>query len=367
MNRKLKKIVFAISSLGSGGAERVVSTLACELSQRGYQVSVIMVANENKNYPLPEAVELIKLSCEEKYQKLNVLQRTSMRISDIRKAIKESEADVLVSFMSETNIDVCFAAVGLKVSVIVSERNDPSIDPASRVKRLLRKLAYGRADGYVFQTPDAQTYFSKKIQKKSCVILNPLTANLPEPYMDQRDKRIVAVGRLNKQKNYPLLLKVFEQFAKAHPEYTLEIYGEGLLEETLHADIAQRNLQDKVILKGFCEDVHKQIRTAAFFVMTSDFEGMPNALIEAMALGLPCISTDCPCGGPRMLISSGENGLLIPIKDEEALAQAMHQLVENPELAARMGKNAECIKTQVQRDVIVDQWLAYITEIYSNS
>lgn len=366
MNRKPNKIVFAISSLGSGGAERVVCSLANELTERGYQIGIILVANDHLVYELSEKVELTYLSCEERHQSLNTLQRTFQRISDIRKAIKKSKADVVVSFMSGTNIDVCFAALGLKIPVIVSERNDPAIDPASRAKQILRKIAYCRSNGFVFQTPDAQTYFNKGIQKRSCIILNPLTSALPAPYEGVRDKRVVAVGRLNKQKNYPMLLDAFAEFIRTKPEYILEIYGEGPLERDIRADLERKNLQNQVVLKGFCKDVHQQIRDAAFFVMTSDFEGMPNALIEAMALGLPCISTDCPCGGPRMLIRNGENGLLIPVKDQQVLVKAMHQMAADAETAARMGRNACQIKEQVRLEAIVDQWISYITDICNN-
>lgn len=363
MNGNVQKILFAIPSLGSGGAERVVSTLASELSRRGFQVGVLMIANEHLNYPLSEQVERIHLNCEQRHQGMNALKRTVGRIRDIRAAIRQSGADVVISFMSDTNIDVCFAAWGLKVPVIVSERNDPAVDPASRTKQLMRKLAYCRANGFVFQTPDAQAYFNKKIQKKSCIILNPLTSLIPEPYEGLREKRIVAVGRLNKQKNFPLLIRAFSEFVKKEPEYILEIYGEGLLENEIRRLIQEKDLQDRVILKGFCKDVHERTRSAAFFVMTSDFEGMPNALIEAMALGLPCISADCPCGGPRMLIQHGENGLLFPVREEAALLEAMYQMTSDPEAAAAMGKNARTIKEKVQLDGVTDQWDRYIQKI----
>lgn len=363
MSEKKQKIVFVIPSLGSGGAERVVSTLATELSKRNYQTAVIMIANEHLNYPLSDQVELIHLNCEQRHQGMNALKRTAGRIRDIRAAIKQSGADVVISFMSDTNIDVCFAAWGLKVPVIVSERNDPAVDPASRAKQLMRKLAYCRANGFVFQTPDAQAYFNNRIQEKSCIILNPLTGQLPSPHKGERDKRIVAVGRLNKQKNFPLLLRSFAAFAKNYPDYTLEIYGEGNLEAVIRADLEEKGLQDKVIMKGFCKDVHSRIKSAAFFVMSSDFEGMPNALVEAMALGLPCISTDCPCGGPRMLIQHRENGLLCPVGDSEALLQAMEQMAGDPAAAAAMGEKAQQIIHRVRLDGVADQWVSYINEI----
>ena len=363
MGRDFKKIVFTISSLGSGGAERVVATLANEMTLRGYEVSIILIRNGRVHYPLIEQVRLIKLECGHRYDHLNGIQRYSNRIKDIRDAIIASGADVVVSFMSEINIDVCFAAIGLKIPVIVSERNDPSIDPASSVKQIIRKLAYCRADGFVFQTPDAQSYFSDKIQRDSCIILNPLTTQLPEPHIGIRDKRIVAVGRLHKQKNYPLLFNAFYEFSIEYPEYVLEIYGDGLMEDQFLQLLEEKGLTQKVLLKGFCKDVHNQIRSAAFFVMTSDYEGMPNALVEAMALGMPCISTDCRCGGPRLLIKDGENGLLVPTGQIKSLLHAMLKLAQNPQFAKTLGSNAELIKERVDTQLIVDQWLAYIGKI----
>ena len=355
--------MFVIPSLGSGGAERVISTLSNVFVQRGYVAEILLTASDRVNYTLHQNVSVVSLNCEARYGTANPLKRYCARVKEIRKAIKNSKPDVVISFMSENNTDVCLAAMGMNVPVIVSERNDPAIDPASKVKQLLRKIAYHRANGFVFQTPDAQAYFSKKIQDKSCIIYNPLSAELPAPHQGQRDKRIVSVGRLHKQKNFPLLINAFEGFVRQHPDYILEIYGEGPLEDKLQQLVQEKNLADKVVFKGFCRDVHEQIRTGAFFVMTSDFEGMPNALVEAMSMGMPCISTDCRCGGPRMLIKNGENGLLFPVGDEEALLQAMNKLAEDPQFAQRLGESAEKLKTQVDTQTVVDQWIAYVGQV----
>ena len=227
VRRDRERIMFIIPSLGSGGAERVITTIANNMAQSGYEICIILTANNQINYHLHDGVLLVKLDCENKYGHLKTMKRFIYRIIDIRNAIKTSNSDVIISFMSENNIDVCLATRGLNVPVIVSERNDPSIDPASRIKQIMRKFAYYRADGFVFQTPDAQAYFSTRIQNKSCIIFNPLTSQLPKPYTGIRDKRIVAVGRLHKQKNFPLLIDAFSEFVLRYPEYILEIYGEG--------------------------------------------------------------------------------------------------------------------------------------------
>ncbi len=357
----MKRITFFISSLGAGGAERVVSTLANSLSDMGYHVSIVMVANRNLKYELADSIQLLYLDCVKDLSK-NVLVRWPLRLKKIRAAIRELKPDVVISFMAETNIDVCLASMGLKVPVIVSERNDPAIDPASRAKQLLRRFAYLRAQGFVFQTPDARDYFSPRIREAGTIILNPLTARIPAAFDGPRDRRIAAVGRLNKQKNYPLLLQAFSDFSREYPGFTLEIYGQGNLEAQIAAEISRLGLEGSVILKGFCANVHEAIASAAFYVMSSDFEGMPNALIEAMALGLPSICTDCPCGGPRMLIEDGVSGLLVPIRDAGALAKAMKRMAADPEAAARMGKNAQAVRERVDVSTITDQWEAYIAK-----
>ena len=163
MNSDFKRILFAIPSLGSGGAERVICTLSNELVARGYDVTVLLTTNGHVHYQLSPLVKKISLECEKHYGNRNAAVRYISRICDIRGAVKANPADLVISFTSENNTELCLATWGMKVPVIVSERNDPAIDPASKVKQFLRKIAYRRAKGFVFQTPDAQAFFSKKI------------------------------------------------------------------------------------------------------------------------------------------------------------------------------------------------------------
>ena len=353
------KIAFCIPSLGSGGAERVMSVLANKFTERGHEVSIIMLSNYKCVYPLSEKITVETLNCDDDGC-LPFVKRYPLRLKKIRNAVKKIKPDVVISFMSETNTDVCFALKGMRIPVIVSERNDPAIDPASKMKQLMRRMAYTKPMGFVFQTPDAQSYFSKRIQKKSRIILNPLADYLPEPYYGDREKRIVAVGRLNKQKNFPMLIDAFSEFVKKHPEYVLEIYGEGPIESQIANYISDKGLVDKVILKGFCKDVHTHTLNASMFVMSSDFEGMPNALLEAMAIGLACISTDCPCGGPGMLIESYKNGILVPVNDSSKMYDAMSFMAENPQKAEEMSKNAVEIRHMANVETITDEWLEFV-------
>jgi len=355
------KIMFCIPSLGSGGAERVVSVLSNQFSECGFDVCVLLLSRPTCVYPLDEKVEVKCINCDDDMC-LSPGKRFIRRLKKIRSTIKKASPDLVISFMSETNIDVCLALLDKKTPIIVSERNDPAVDPASRVKKIIRRFAYLKPKGFVFQTPDAKAYFSRRIQNRARIILNPVSPQLPAPCAEcGRDKRIVAVGRLNRQKNFPLLMDAFSAFSTLHDEYILEIYGEGSLRQELTEYISSKGLEGRVILKGFCKDVHERIRSASMFVMSSDFEGMPNALLEAMTMGLTCISTDCPCGGPRMLIEHQKNGLLVPVGDRDALSGAMSYVAGHPEQSKKMASNAVKIREAADIERIKDCWIELIS------
>lgn len=357
---KKKKIMFFIPSLGSGGAERVVSILSNKFVERGHEVYVTMLTHYKCQYSLSKKVNIITLNCDHDLE-LSVVKRYLSRMKKIRNAVKQIAPNIIISFMSETNIDVCLALQSVNIPIIVSERNDPAIDPNNLIKKIMRRILYTKPKGFVFQTPDAKAYFSKRVQNKSCIILNPINSKLPSLTSEkERDKRVVAVGRLNPQKNFKLLIDAFCLFYELHNDYILEIYGEGEMEKDLSVYINEKQMNDVIKLKGFCRDVHERIVSASMFVLSSVFEGMPNALIEAMAIGLPCISTNCPCGGPKMLINHKVNGLLVPIGDCNELENAMRYVAENPIQATKMACNAVKVKELVDVEKITNNWLEFI-------
>jgi glycosyltransferase involved in cell wall biosynthesis len=225
---------------------------------------------------------------------------------------------------------------------------------------MLRDMMYPLADGFVFQTAEAQRYFSKKIQKRSTIIANPIKANLPEPFEGERTDRVVALGRLEPQKNYPLLFRAFKRVAEKRDGLTLDIYGGGSQQENLAKLIAEMGMENKIFLRGISANVHDEVLDASAFVLSSDFEGMPNALMEAMAIGLPCISTDCPCGGPEFLIDNEVNGLLVPVKDEEALVNALERVLSDKNFSQRISENAVKLREECNLERIADKWLEFI-------
>ena len=355
------KIMFVVLSLGKGGAERVVSVLANSFVEMHHDVVITFTANKKICYTISDKIKTICLENEWSFNQ-KAFHRVFKRIQAIRKTVKSEKPDIVISFLSLVNMECAMALMNCRIPLIVSERSNPVVVPSDRITRLLRRIVYCRPNGFVFQTEGARQYFSKRIQRKSAVILNPLVSGLPEHFTGERTKRIVSVGRLVKEKNYPLLIDAFDTFHKIKPTYTLEIYGEGDQEESIRRLIDEKGLTDSVKLMGFCKNVHERINDASLFVLTSNYEGLPNALMEAMAQGLPCISTDCPCGGPRTLINHQANGFLVKVGDVEGLTKAMVDILDNP-VYKGIGERAENIKSIASTEVVTEKWIDFIGEV----
>ncbi|MBE6957653.1 MAG: glycosyltransferase family 4 protein [Ruminococcaceae bacterium] len=346
------KIVFTMAYMQGGGAERVVSELANCFAGRGHEVSIITTRGGNCVYPLDENVQLIDLSGQDR----GILSR----VRAVRKCIKENRFDAVISFLVNTNIETILSGLFLKTPVIISERNNPYVDPKNKIFRIMRSFTYPFADGYVFQTPDAREFFGKGIQKHSTVIMNPINPELPEPFQGLRDKRIVNVGRLVPQKNQKMFIDAFAEFFEAYPDYIAEIYGDGPMEQELAAYIQSKQLEEKVILKGFSKNVIPEIASAGIFAMSSDYEGMSNALIEAVGMGIPCVCTDHPIGGARMTIEEGISGFLVPVGDAHAMAEKMKAIAADPAMAESFSGKGLQLRQTLSIDAIADQWLAYM-------
>lgn len=362
-----KKILFHINSMGKGGAERVVSVLSKCFAEDGYEVVVATLWYAKEEYPLSPNVRRLHAGLSDKEERKGRLFKAVKRLTNFRSLLKKENPDIVISFCNKANFRSAYCMMGMKTPLLVSVRNDPERDYAPYMRSVKRMEK--AAAGCVFQTPDAQAFFSPEFQKKSKIIFNPLSEKYVEQQEEvkQREPRIVTVGRITKQKNQLLLVQAFAKISKKYPHFRLEIYGENgddiEVKETLKKYIEQHNLQEKVFFMGASKTLEQDIYKAALFVLPSDYEGMPNALIEAMALGLPVISTDCPCGGSRLLIEEGISGLLVPAGDEEALAAAMEELLLNTEKAEQMGKNAGNIVAKVNPSKIYSEWKAYVEEL----
>lgn len=350
-------ILFVSSSMQDGGAQRVVSVLANAYVAQGHCVEILSIEGGLSEYELDRRIEYIPFPGERASGRFR---RLKERKDFIERSIRAYDPDVVVSFCTEPNIYAIVAARNCEKPVVVSERNDPVRDPRSKATRFLRRLMYRYADGFVFQTEQAAQFFSPDIQSRAVVLANPVKQGLPSPFAGRRRRSVVTAARLEPQKNIDLLLKAFARFEGSHPGYHLEIFGRGGEEQRLKALAMSLGLAGSVEFRGFSVDLPSEICEASCFVLSSDYEGMPNALIEAMALGLPVISTDCPCGGPAALINNEINGLLVPVGDVEQMADAMGRIADSEEFANRVGSNAAKIRIELSSDSISQRWIEYI-------
>ena len=348
-------------SLAGGGAERVVSILTNYLAKKDYEVTVFFLRSNQCVYTLCENVKLdvssIGIS--------NGLLKKVATVRNIRKFMIRNRDSVFISFLTNENLYTTFAALGLGVKVIVSERNDPY----QTIRGVLKKYTVNKlyeteqCKKVVFQTNGAKSFYSKKIQAKGKIIANPIKEDLPMPYLGERRKEVVTFARLDPQKNFPLLIEAFERFLEKHPDYSLSIYGNGIMEVELKNLVLNKNLNSKVHFKGFTSSLHEQVRTAAMFVLPSDYEGLSNSMLEAMAIGLPCVCTDCSPGGARMYIDNGVNGFLVPVRDPEALCSAMDQIASNNQLSESFSKEASTVRERLSIEAIGAKWEHIINNI----
>lgn len=356
------KITLLISSLTGGGAERVVANLANFLANRGHQVEVLTVAdivtyhiNDNVGYkPLSKTSKIPNAI-------LNII-----RLIRLYRYLQTKKVDVYISFLPFLSSLLMKFRGSIDACVIIAERCDPKVVWGKSEKKLrqFNKL-FSRADGYLFQTDDAREYY--RLQgidvTNSQVIpnaINPLFLSCPKKDFTNDHKQIVGIGRFSKQKNFHSLIKAFAKVHESFPEHKLVIYGDGPLRPEYQQLIESLGLQEVVDLPGYINDIPSKIINASVFVLSSDYEGMPNALAEAMALGVPCVSTDCPVGGPRFLIKDKENGLLVPVNNPDALAAAINKLLSNPALAESIGRQATRIADELTPEIIYGRWLSFI-------
>lgn len=355
-------IMFAIGSLSGGGAERVVARLATEFSRRGHCVTICMIAKNLIEYEIDSKVKTIYIEPITSIYGIRYLERSLK----FRKYVNKFNPDIVISFTSGVSSFVLFALKGTRHRIIISERNNPYCDPVSTKLRRKRDKLYENADGLVFQTQEAKEYFSKSIQKKSAIIINPIGEDIPNPYNGEREALLVSVGRLEPQKNHKLLINAFVEINKQYPNYLLKIYGEGRLKMQLQEQIEQLNLQRSVFLMGYSNNVLSEIKKASAFILSSDYEGISNALIEAMALGIPVVSTDHPIGGAKLLIKNGENGMLTPVGDKDALIKSILKILSNRTFAKDISKRALYVRECASISSVANEWIDFIYKIIGN-
>lgn len=362
------EIVFVINQMGGvgcGGADRVVSILANELVKKNNRVSIIsLIDNGINDRPLVPEVSVIYLPKNSiRNKKVHDVNRIKDSIVLISKEMKRRPNAIFISFVNWASMCTLIARHNKKVPVVISERTDPRSEPHSSMLRKFRDYLYGKADRIVFQTSDARDYFSDEIKKKSQIIPNPIKAGLPVCNYSARKNEVIAVGRLEEQKNYPLLFQAFSEFLKFHKDYVLRIYGQGKLKTHLEDECKKLGVSQSVIMEGFNPNVCDLIADGSMYVISSNFEGMSNSMLEALAIGVPVIATDCPVHAARDLIESYKNGIVVPVNDKKALSEAMCYVADHPSEAEMMGKNAMSIRDKLSIECIVNQWIDILEDI----
>ena len=348
------KVVFYINSLCFGGAERVICNLATQLSECGYEVVLVTSFRADQEHVCGSKVRRIYLG----NKRLDsFIKRNLFLITKLRRVLKIECPDILISFMAEPNFRAIMASFGLKNKVMISIRNDPEKEYSSMLTRLLAKTLFRFADGIVFQTEDAKMWFPKSIQSNSEIIYNQVDDAFYRIKPHEARCNIVTVGRLTAQKNHKLLIRSFSLISDKITD-NLIIYGEGELRNELETLITALHLEDRVILPGVTNKVAEILASARLFVLSSDYEGMPNALMEAMAVGIPCIASNCPCGGPKMLFGELLADRLFPCGDEKTLSEKIENLI----FSNTDGEDEKRLAEQFRPEVILSRWKDYIAK-----
>lgn len=357
----MKRLMFYINAINGGGAERVMTNLASQFAVNGYDVVFVTSYRAFGEYPMCETVK--RYSLEKHNIKQSRVKRNVSRILKLRRICKDERPDIFITFMGEPNFRAIAASIGLPVKTVVSVRNDPELEYGGRIMRFVGKYILPMADGCVFQTEVARQWFPARMQRKSTIIFNAVKQEFYEAKRQPVNQLIVTVGRLCEQKNQSLLIEAVSELKGEYPDLRLKIYGEGELEKELNRLISEKGASEFISLEGQSLDVPSKLCEADIFVLTSDYEGMPNALMEAMAVGVPAIATDCPCGGPKILIRDKENGVLIPVGDKDRLVSVIKELLDNPAEKKMISANARRSAAAFSENIIYLQWKEYLEKV----
>jgi len=392
-----KEILLLIPGMHGGGAERVMGILADGFAKGNWNTTLMLMSQKVEDmvgYRLSEGVhvesilerlkkpsqkdvlyygivktytriwgtmcEVLKLKVSDKLAYDTFVWQHYEKIRVLREYLIANPERSVIAFLQPAVNIALLASQGLPNKVIISERADPNRYCLTRYMPYFAKKWYPKSYKIVFQTSSAQDYFPEEVKCRSTVIFNPLKPTLPESYHREREKKVVNFCRLSEQKNIPLLIDAFEEFYKIYSEYKLEIWGEGELEDEMRAYIREKGLDDCIIIKPFDSTLHETIKKYAMFVSSSDYEGMSNSMLEAMAIGLPTICTDCPAGGARAIIRDHENGLLVPIRDRVALCNAMKEVAADEELSKKLSVNGTKVREELHVDAIVRKWMGLL-------
>jgi len=350
-----------VNSLQKGGAERVMANLADYLVNRGHLVTLVTEYQWEVEYPLnPYAKRILSDITTTEVTNSRII-NIWRRLKKLRRIWKSEKPDIILSFIGENNLKAVMTSRFLNIPVVVSVRCAPHTEYPGWFRRTLANVLFSLADGVVYQTNEYYSFFAGTVNRQAIVLKNTMNPLYFRPrYSGERKKVIVNTSRTVDYKNQRLLIKAFARIADKFPEYKVIIYGDGDLRKILQNEVDELGLSERIFLPGISDRLHEDIYQAAIHVLTSDYEGSPNALIEAMLLGLPCIATDCEGGGPKELIKHGVNGLLTPMKDVDKMTENLQYLMENPHIAEQLGIEAHKIQDEYKLEKIADSWEQYL-------
>lgn len=360
----MKKIIIATATLGGGGAERAFINIANQLVEMGNDVRIMTSGSRSvESYKVDERIKIDNIvTC-----KKNKIFRIIDKFFQFRNYIRDHKEYTIISFFPDVSAYCVLASMGLKVRNIVSERNDPNTIPRKKYMKRIRNWAFKYASCCVFQTVDAKNYFPASVRNKSVVIPNPLNVGiLPMPIpIENRKKIIIAVGRIVPQKNFLLLVKAWAEVAKKYPDWVINIYGDttyhnGIFTQSIQKEIVELGVDNSVFFKGFSDKIYNCMNEASIYISTSDFEGMSNTMLEAMAIGTPTIATDCPIGGAKAIIQDKVNGILVKVGDVNSVSNAISTLIEDVDLRKKLSKESVKLRHLLTINNICEQWLEII-------
>lgn len=347
------KLTFVSSTLHAGGAERVISLLANSFCQKGYEVEIVCINKHLVFYPIDEKVKV--WFAEDEVKSPSILKKVLW----LRNHIKNDRPNVVIAFMLEVYCVTLASLIGVSVPVISSERIDPHF--FGRAKGLLRWLLLRRTTHLVVQTVRIKDFYSAKLQSRTTIIPNPVTDKVFSLTPTLKQKRIIAVGRLAYQKNYPMMFRAFAKVHHDFPDWQLVVYGNGPQKDEIRGVIERLGMEGHIILAGKSDHVVEEMNKSSLFVMSSDYEGMSNALLEAVCVGLPVISTDV--SGAKDLITEGVNGYIVSVGNERALTLALSSMLSSPEKMDEMGRQSKALAPRFREEQIVGQWEELIKKV----
>lgn len=346
------KVLVICNDMQNGGVERVLSVLSNYLAEKGHNVRILAIRTGNISYTISNKVEYDFLPLRAVEKNETIKQEICMEVQ-LFKYMKKYKPDVMIGFDDSIIVRTVPIAWSLGIRTVVSERIDPSI--YGKLMHIVRQFAYDLATHVVFQTPDAQAYFPRRTQRKSVVIPNPLTENLPHRG-EKTNKDILMACRIRPQKNIAMAIKAFAKFWPEHQDYRLVVYGEGELLDDMKRLALELGVENNVSFPGHVDDIHERMSVCAMYLSSSDYEGISNSMLEALAIGAPCICTDCPVGGARMFIKNNENGLLVPVGDDIAMADAMSKIAADETFANKLSKNSVLVRDLLSPNRICPRW-----------